>query len=87
MPDIGLDDRPEDCATRISLGLGTGFFLGNILGAIASTWDDVPLVLKNKPWPALVRTGSVMMNYGTSLGLVGLTYSTVDVSLLCAPKV
>ncbi len=31
-------------------------------------------------WPALVRTGSQMAQYGTTLALVGGTFATVDVS-------
>lgn len=35
--------------------------------------------------PALVRTGSVMTQYGTTLGLVGFTYSAVEVGAgLCS---
>lgn len=62
------------------MGLGSGFVAGSFFGAISSNWGDVPVVLRDKPWPALARTGSVMMQYGTTLGLVGLAYSTVDVS-------
>ena len=73
-------ERPEDCPTRISMGIASGFVAGSLFGAVASNWGDVPLVIRDKPWPALVRTGSVMMQYGATLGLVGLAYSTVDVS-------
>lgn len=30
---------------------------GNITGALAANWGDIPVVLRNKPWPALQRTG------------------------------
>lgn len=48
------------------------------MGAVASNWGDVPVVLRDKPWPTLVRTGSVMTRYGATLGLVGFTYSAVE---------
>lgn len=73
------DDKPQDCPTRMALGLGSGFLAGNFFGAVASNWGDVPLVLRNRPLPALARTGATMLNYGTTLGLVGLAFSTVDV--------
>ena len=73
-------ERPEDCPTRISVGIASGFVAGSLFGAVASNWGDVPLVIRDKPWPALLRTGSVMMQYGATLGLVGLAFSTVDVS-------
>ena len=47
---------------------------------MTSNWGDVPVVLRDKPFPALVRTGSVMAQYGATLALVGGTYATVDVS-------
>jgi mitochondrial import inner membrane translocase subunit TIM22 len=78
-----MAERPEDCPTRIGLGLGSGFIVGGFFGAVASNWGDVPMVLRDKPWPALVRTGSVMVQYGTTLGLVGLAFSTVDVRMPC----
>jgi hypothetical protein len=74
------DERPQDCPSRIAAGLGGGFVAGSLLGGIAANWGDVPQVIRNKSLPALVRTGSVMMQHGTTLGLVGLAYSTVDVS-------
>lgn len=42
------------------------------------------MVLRDKPWPALVRTGSQMGQYGATLALVGGTFATVDVSWLQA---
>lgn len=72
------EGRATDCPSRIATGLGSGFIAGSLFGGIASNWGDVPVVLRNKPWPALVRTGSVMMQHGATLGLVGLAYSTVD---------
>lgn len=72
-------DRPEDCATRIGMGVASGAVTGAFLGAVASNWGDIPLVLRNKPLPALLRTGNVMVNYGATLAVVGLTYSAVDV--------
>jgi hypothetical protein len=38
------------------------------------------VVLRDKPWPALVRTGGQMAQYGATLALVGGTFATVDVS-------
>lgn len=74
-----MTERPQDCPSRIAIGLGSGFAAGALLGAVKSNWGDVPVVLRDKPWPALVRTGSVMTQFGTTLGLVGLTYSAVEV--------
>lgn len=81
-----MAERPEDCPTRIAAGLGSGFIAGGLLGAISSNWSDVPVVLRDKPWPALVRTGNVMLQYGTTLGLVGLAYSTVEVSATASAR-
>lgn len=64
------------------MGAGSGFIAGSLMGAVSSNWGDVPVVLRDKPWPALARTGSVMMQYGATLGLVGLAFSTVDVGLI-----
>ena len=74
------DGKAQDCPTRMALGLGSGFVAGNFFGAVASNWGEVPVVIRNKPLPALARTGSVMLQYGTTLGLVGLAFSAVDVS-------
>lgn len=82
-----MDEYPEDCPTRMAWGLGSGFLAGSLLGAISSNWSDVPMVIRNKTWPAFVRTGSVMLSSGTTLGLVGLTFSTVDVSTLFASSI
>ena len=71
----------QSCSSRMAMGLGSGFIAGNLFGGIASNWGEVPVVLKDKPWPALARTGSVMLATGATLGLVGLAYATVDVSL------
>jgi import inner membrane translocase subunit TIM22 len=72
------EERPQDCAARAAIGLGSGVVAGTVLGAVASNWSEVPLVLRNRPWPALVRTGGVMLEYGSTLGAVGLAYSAVD---------
>lgn len=53
---------------------------GALLGAVASNWGDIDVVLRDKPWPALVRTGSQMAQYGGTLALVGGTFAAVDVS-------
>ena len=60
-------------------GLVTGFAAGSLIGAVLSNWSDVPLVLRDKPWPALMRTGSVMAQHGSTLGVVGLAFAGVDV--------
>lgn len=60
------------------MGLGAGFVGGSFLGAVTASWSDVPVVLRDKPWPTLVRTGAVMGRYGATLGIVGLVFSTVD---------
>lgn len=47
-------ERPEDCATRVAIGLGSGFAAGAFFGAVTSNWGDVPTILRDKPWPTLV---------------------------------
>lgn len=47
----------------------------------STDWGDIPVVLRDKPWPALARTGAQMANYGVTLALVGGTFATVDVRL------
>ena len=74
-------ERVEDCPTRIGAGLGSGFAAGAVFGAVASNWGDVPVVLRDKAFPALVRTGGVMAQYGSTLAMVGGAYATVDVSV------
>lgn len=58
---------------------------GALTGAVASNWGDIKVP---SAWPALVRTGSQMAQYGTTLALVGGTFATVDVSsrLLCSER-
>jgi hypothetical protein len=75
-----MGERAQDCPSRIASGLGSGFVAGSLFGAVASNWGDVPVVLRDKPWPALVRTGSVMAQYGSTVAMVGAAYATVDVS-------
>ena len=72
-------ERPEDCPSRIGLAAGGGFVAGSLFGAVASNWGDIPVVLRDKPWPALVRTGSVMAQYGSTLALVGAAFAAADV--------
>lgn len=60
------EDRPESCTSRILSGTGVGYGLGTVLGAITANWSDLPLVLRDKPWPALKRTGEVLFGTGTS---------------------
>lgn len=79
-------ERPEDCPSRIGLAAGGGFVAGSLFGAVASNWGDIPVVIRDKPWPALVRTGSVMASYGSTLALVGAAFATVDVSLSWAGR-
>lgn len=73
-------EHPEDCATRIGMGLISGAVTGAFMGAVASNWGDIPPVIRNKPWPALLRTGGVMATYGATMSIVGVTYSATDVS-------
>lgn len=74
-------EHPEDCATRIGMGLASGAVTGAFMGAVASNWGDIPPVIRNKPLPALLRTGGVMATYGATMSIVGVTYSATDVSI------
>lgn len=71
-------ERPEDCPTRIAFATGGGFVVGSLFGAVASNWGDIPKVIRDKPWPALVRTGAQMASYGSTLALVGAAFATID---------
>jgi hypothetical protein len=50
-------ERADDCVSRMIAGGTSGFAAGAIGGAITTNWSEVPLVLRNKAWPALQRTG------------------------------
>ena len=50
-------ERADDCVSRMIAGAASGFAAGAIGGAITANWSEVPLVLRNKAWPALQRTG------------------------------
>ena len=50
-------ERADDCVSRMISGAASGFAGGAIGGAVTANWSEVPLVLRNKAWPALQRTG------------------------------
>ncbi|WPT17822.1 Outer envelope pore protein 16-3/mitochondrial [Picochlorum sp. SENEW3] len=77
-PQESFDEDEQGCLLKAGKGLVTGFMTGSLLGAIFSNWSDVPVVLRDKPWPALVRTGGVMVQHGSTLGAVGLAFAAVD---------
>lgn len=64
--------------SRTINGTVSSFVAGNITGALAANWGDIPVVLRNKPWPALQRTGRIMLQYGGTFGAVGLAFTGVD---------
>lgn len=68
----------QSIPTRAAEGLLSGFLAGSFMGAVTANWSTLPVVLKDKPWPALARTGAVMGRYGATFGAVGLTFATVD---------
>eukprot|EP00890_Picochlorum_soloecismus_P005168 jgi/Picsp_1/5652/NSC_03011-R1_tim17 domain-containing protein len=72
------DMEDSGCLYEAAKGLVTGFAAGSLFGAVFSNWSDVPVVLRDKPWPALMRTGSVMAQHGSTLGVVGLAFAGVD---------
>lgn len=53
------EERPEGCVWRVLSGAGVGYGLGTVLGAISANWSDLPAVIRDQPWPALKRTGSL----------------------------
>lgn len=59
-------ERADDCISRIIAGAGSGLAAGAIMGAITANWSEVPLVLRNQPWPALKRTGEQFKNHAPS---------------------
>lgn len=77
-PEESFVEDEQSCLFKAGKGLVTGFMGGSLLGAIFSNWSDVPVVLRDKPWPALVRTGGVMVQHGSTLGAVGLAFAAVD---------
>ena len=76
------ETEDEGCLYEAAKGLVTGFAAGSLFGAMLSNWSDVPVVLRDKPWPALMRTGSVMAQHGSTLGVVGLAFAGVDVRVV-----
>lgn len=59
-------ERADDCISRIIAGAGSGLAAGAIMGAITANWSEVPLVLRNQPWPALKRTGEQLIKHAPS---------------------
>lgn len=59
----------DDCTSRTVNGAATGFAAGAVAGAVSANWGDVPVVLRNKPWPALKRTGTLPFMQFTLAGL------------------
>lgn len=49
--------RPDDCTYRVATGGASSFAAGSLAGAATANWGDVPVVLRDKPGPALKRTG------------------------------
>lgn len=73
------DEGESSCVTSSLKGLATGFVGGSLLGAIFSNWSDQPITIHNqRALPALQKTGSLMMQHGSTLGAVGLAYAAVD---------
>eukprot|EP00270_Netrium_digitus_P020613 TRINITY_DN853_c0_g1_i1.p1 TRINITY_DN853_c0_g1~~TRINITY_DN853_c0_g1_i1.p1 ORF type:complete len:154 (+),score=25.67 TRINITY_DN853_c0_g1_i1:53-514(+) len=56
----------------------SGFLLGNISGAVAATWQNVPAVERNQAWPALQKTGRVMSSYGLYFAAIGTVFAATD---------
>lgn len=75
---LPLEERSDAWPTRVGTAVGVGFAAGALFGAVASNWGDIPVVLRDKPWPALVRTGVQMAQHGSTLALVGGTFAAVD---------
>ncbi|PRW44391.1 outer envelope pore 16- chloroplastic mitochondrial [Chlorella sorokiniana] len=72
---LPVEVHEQSWPSRIGAGVGVGFAAGALTGAVASNWGDIKVP---SAWPALVRTGSQMAQYGTTLALVGGTFATVD---------
>jgi hypothetical protein len=71
-------ERPDDCVSRTLTGTAASFAAGNIIGALSANWGDVPVVLRDKPLPALLRTGRIMGQYGVTFAAIGLAYTGMD---------
>ena len=72
-------ERPESFEFRTGSGLVAGYGAGAITGAVTSVWSDVPVVLRDKPWPALARTFKIMNKWGLTYAAIGGTFAAVDV--------
>lgn len=68
-------ERPEGCVSRTLAAVGTGTIAGGVMGAVTANWQNVPPVLRDRPWPALKYTGNPCCS------LPGLISSTLDKTL------
>lgn len=88
----GLEGQLRGCLAACS---SAGRGAQQLCGALATAPSPAPIlhhppplslatqVLRDKPWPALARTGSQMAQYGGTLALVGGTFAAVDVRSAC----
>eukprot|EP00244_Chara_vulgaris_P010373 TRINITY_DN474_c0_g1_i1.p1 TRINITY_DN474_c0_g1~~TRINITY_DN474_c0_g1_i1.p1 ORF type:complete len:157 (-),score=36.54 TRINITY_DN474_c0_g1_i1:583-1053(-) len=63
---------------RTASAAGSSFCAGTLLGAIAATWQDVPVVERNQSLPALKRTAKVMGSYGATFAAIGGVFAATD---------
>lgn len=71
-------ERPDTFAFRAGSALVSGYVAGAFMGGAQANWSDVPLVLRNKSLPALLRTGRIMNSWGLTLAAVAGSFAVAD---------
>lgn len=74
----GSVERPDTFGFRVGTAVGSGYVAGSIMGAVTANWGDIPVVLRDKPWPALVRTGRIMNTWGLTFAAIGGSFALAD---------
>mmetsp|Transcript_4866 Transcript_4866/g.8415 ORF Transcript_4866/g.8415 Transcript_4866/m.8415 type:complete len:158 (+) Transcript_4866:179-652(+) len=73
-----IDARPDSCAFKTMSATMSSFGAGAIFGAVSATWNDVPKVMKNRAFPALMSTSRVMGSYGITFAAVGAAFASTE---------
>lgn len=73
------DDSKESWVQSVGISTLTGYGFGAIVGSLHASWSDVPAVLRDRPWPALKRTGQIMNAWGLTFAAVGASYAAASV--------
>ncbi len=73
------DDSKEPWLQTVGVSTLSGYAFGSIIGSLHASWSDVPVVLRDRPWPALQRTGQIMNSWGLTFAAVGASYAAATV--------